>query len=495
MRSGLALFFSLALIAGTVRGQTVLRVGNTAMPPGVGNPYRYTGTPHIFTLTSLYDGLTRIDEAGTVVPWLALSWTNLDPLTWRLTLRPGVTFSNGAPFNADAVIGVVDFFRSPEAAKELVARELSMVKAARRIDDLTVDLITTQPTPHLPRALPLMAMIEPRAFAKLGADAYWAAPVGTGPFALDRAETAGWKMRAFTQSWRAPKVDRLHWIAAPDAATRVQAVLADQMDIALSLGPDEIAAIEAGGGTGATWRNAAVWAIHFHHNKDTPLRDVRVRQALNLAIDRRAFTDGLMGGATVAANQPAPSNAYGYDPGIAPIPYDPPAARRLLAEAGYPKGFKFVVQGVIGSGPADGAMFQLVAQQLAAVGVTMEVRQFPVSELLRAAVDGSWNGDGFGLTYSSEPTIDVLRTVNSHSCLWARPWYCDERIMPAIRAAQTEFDPERALALRHEIMRFYHDNWVSLFLYELPRFAGMRAGITGFKEVNSFIAFERIEKR
>jgi ABC-type transport system substrate-binding protein len=306
---------------------------------------------------------------------------------------------------------------------------------------------------------------------------------------------AGWRLAAFTGSWRAPRIARLRWIAVPDAAARVQAVLADQMDIALGLGPDEVAAIEAGGGKGATWRTAVNWALQYHQaGRDGPFNDRRVREALNLAVDRRALVDGLLAGTTIPATQPATQGTYGYNPDLPPIPHDPARARALLAEAGYPDGFKFTLQAVVGAGPADGAVFQKIAQDLAAVGVTMEIRQFPVPELIRAVTEGSWSGDAFAMSFANEQNVDALRSMQNHSCLWPHPWYCDERIMPVILAAQTEFDPERALRLRHEVMRFYREDYMALFLYELPRFAGLRADVHGFEEVHGFINVDRITK-
>ncbi len=464
------------------------------MPPSVGNPFRNTGVPHVLTWSSLFDGLTRVDVHGRVNPWLAVSWENVDSLTWRIKLRPGVRFSNGEPLTADAVVNVVNFFQSPASVREVVARELGFIKTARKLDDLTVELITDTPTPYLPRALPLLYMVEPKLWTALGPEGFAQQPVGTGPFKLDKPDIAGWKMSAFKNSWRAPRVDKLNWVVAPEAPSRVQAVLANQMDIALSLGPDDVATIEAGGSKGLTWRNSSVWAINFHHNKNTPLKDVRVRKALNFAVDRRALVEGLLGGVTIAATQAGPSNAYGYDPEIPPIPFDPATAKKLLADAGYPNGFKFVVQGVIGSGPADGAVYQKVAQDLAAIGVVMEIRQFPVNELIRAVSEGSWNGDAFGLTYATEPTIDVIRPMQTHSCLWSKPWYCDAAITPTIKAAMAEFDDAKGLELRHQVMRFYREQYASLFLYEIPRFAGLRPNIEGFEEVHGFINFDRITK-
>ncbi|MDX2225033.1 MAG: ABC transporter substrate-binding protein, partial [Rhodospirillaceae bacterium] len=316
-----------------VRADTdVLRIGTTAMPPSLGNPFRNTGTPHVFTWSAVFDGLTRIDRNGVVRPWLAVGWENLNPLTWRLALRPGVKFSNGTPFTAEAVVNIVTFLTGPAAVREVVARELNFLASARAIDPLTVELTTKEPVPLLPRHLQLLYMVEPDAWRQLGPDGFARAPVATGPYAIDRMDESGWRLSAFAGSWRAPRVAKLRWIAAPDAASRVQAVLADQMDIALGLGPDEVAAIEAGGGKGATWRTAANWALQFHQvGRNGPFNDRRVREALNLAVDRRALVDGLLAGTTVPATQPATQGTFGHNPDLPPIPHDPARARALLA--------------------------------------------------------------------------------------------------------------------------------------------------------------------
>jgi ABC-type transport system substrate-binding protein len=287
----------------------------------------------------------------------------------------------------------------------------------------------------------------------------------------------------------------LRFVVAPDAGTRAQGVLANQIDIALGLGPSEIGVIEDGRGKGVSWRNASVWAIHFHQvtGGHPAFRDRRVREAVNLAVDRDSLVRTLLQGRTVPANQPVPQMAFGYDPQLPPIPYDPPRAKALLTEAGYADGFRFVLQGVIGSGPADGDVYQKVAQDLSRIGVTMEIRPFPVAQLIRSVVEGRWEGDAFGLTISTEPTIDALRPMIQHSCLNRFAWYCDKAIMPTVKAATVETDPARALALRQEVMRHYRHAYAALYLYELPRFAGLRAGVTGFAEVHGFVSFDRIE--
>ena len=472
--------------------QDVIRIGTTALPPTLGNPFRNTGTPHIYTWSATFDGLTRIDFDGNLKPWLAGDWETTSDLTWVFRLRDDVVFSNGVPFTADAVVSVFDYLTSDAAVREAVAREFSFVKSARAIDDHTVEITTHEPAPILPRALPLLHMVEPGQWNRLGPEGFAREPVGTGPYHPVRFGATKIEYEAVPTSWRKPHVARLEKIAAPEAYARTQAVLSNQMDIAIALGPEEADAIAAAGGVGLNWPTAAMWAINFHHGKGNPLDDVRVREALNLAVDRRGLVDGLLAGIPELPTQPATSVTYGFDPSLPPIPFDRERAKQLLSDAGYPEGFSFIVQGVIGSGANDAAMYQKVAQDLAAVGVTMEIRTFPVTQLIRSVMEGGWNGDAFGVTFASEPTVDVLRPLRNHSCLWTHPWYCDERIMPAINEALVTFDVERGLELRHDIMKFYRDEWVALYLYQIVRFAGTRANVRGFSEVHGYVSYEDI---
>ncbi len=487
---------ALVLLAGMGTGAAAatLRVATTALPGSLGNPYRTTGIPNIYAWSAIFEGLTRIDAQGQLLPWLATSWKQIDPVTWHIALRPNVTFSNGARFTSDAVVNATNYLTGPAAPRELVARELGL-KSARRIDDLTVELVTVQPNPMLPRALSLFYMVEPEQWRRLGPEEFAKDPVGTGPFRVTRMAANTWDLVAVPTSWRPPKMEALRFTVAPDVSARTQSVLAKQVDLALQLGPSEAEAIDAGGGKGVPYPIAEVWAYQFHQVKGghPALRDKRVREALNIAVDRASIVKELFQGRAVPAREPATANAFGYDPSIPPIPYDPARAKALLAEAGYPTGFRFVMQAVIGSGPADADVYQKVAQDLSKIGVTMEIRPFPVQQLFRGVIEGAWDGDAFGLTYATPPTVDVLRGITSHSCLGTHPWYCDQSIMPTIRAAMVEADPAKAVALRQEIMRSYRNNYAALFLYELTRFAGTVAGLRGFAEVHGFISFDKIE--
>ncbi len=469
-----------------------MRVGLSELSPAFGNPYHYTGRPYIYTITATFDGLTRIDENGELKPWLAVSWKRLDEFRWRFRLREDVIFSNGAPFTSQAVVTVVEYLKSDDALVDVAGRYFKFLKSATPIDAHTVEIETLTPRPDLPRTLPLMYMVEPEAWTRLGREGFAAAPVGTGPFKVDRYETSKVRLSAFDESWRAPRLAGLEIIAMPDMTSRMQAVQSGALDLAMALGPEEAAAVEAAGGTAHGWLDGSLWAINFVSAHSAPLQDVRVRKAINLAVNRGQLTDILLHGVAHPANQPASRTTYGFNPDLPSIPYDPEEARRLLAQAGYGEGFTLKVEGVVGTGPADGLMYQLVARDLSMVGITMEFETIPVARLVRNVVQGGWKGDAFGLNYEFQPNLDVLRALQNHSCWWSHPWYCDERITPVMNEALSESDPVRARDLRHRIMAFYRNEYASLFLYETPRFAGSTARLQNFRMINYYIDYSNL---
>ncbi|MBP02513.1 MAG: hypothetical protein CMM25_06865 [Rhodospirillaceae bacterium] len=488
------LFLCVAYIISSLpsHAQDTLRIGTIALPPSLGDPYQYSGIPHLWTLSAVFDGLTRIDKNGALRPWLATDWEAEDQYTWLISLRKSVEFSNGEEFNATAVVNAINYLIDDNTVTGAVAPEFKFILTAEIVDNHTVRIITKIPAPGLPRVLPLLHIVEPKHWYNLGPKDFAKNPVGTGPYHPTEFSPTQIKFEAVNTSWRAPKISKLEIIATPDSYSRSQAVITGEIDIAMGLGPDEIHSITNNGGKGLDWRVAAIWAIHFHHNNGSPLDNVSIRQALNIAINRDTLIENLLDGRTVPANQPGPAVAFGFDPTIPEIEYNPQKARQLLEEAGYQNGFKFVVEGAIGAGANDSAVYQQVAQDLANVGVIMEIRTVSVPQLIRSVIEGQWNGDAFGITYATEPTIDVLRPMRNHSCLWYHPWYCDESIMPTIKQAGTTFNPQLALTLRHKIMQHYRNQWVSLYLYQTVRFAGTTKNVVGFEEVHGLINYENI---
>ena len=483
------------LFLGTAAAEAqTLRLALPELPPGMGYPYRVMTMPTLYTVSAMFDGLTRIDEHGTVQPWLATSWTQTSPVTWELELRDDVVFHNGRPFTSEAVVAVVSFLSDRAGLGEAVATEMEFLHSAAALDDYTVEIRTDYTVPILPRFLPVMHMVEPEAFAAMDQDSFALEPVGTGPFKIESFGAAKATFTAHTAGWRAPRIGGLEIYAVPEATSRVQALVSGSVDIALALGPDDRSLVESIGGEFRGWRSETVRTISFVLTEEPgPLDDVRVREALNLAVDRQTIIDGLLGGITSPANQGTTPAAEGYNPNLPPIPYDPARARTFLAEAGYGDGFAMTVEAVIGASGTDRAMYQQVARYLQDIGVKMSIVPVTFAHLFGHFERGGWHGEAFGMVYSTEPVIDTIRPLRNNSCLRPAPWYCNEALSSLIEQALTEQNVTKRIALKQRIVARYREQAPAIFLWPEPRFAGLGPDVTGYRDVHGFISYDTVD--
>lgn len=477
-------------------GSKTLRLAVVSLPPALGNPYRGTGVPTIYTYRALFEGLTFVTEAGDVEPLLATSWENIDELTWKFTLRDDVVFHNGAPFTADAVVVAIEYLKSPEARIEPIARDLGAIESAEALNDHTVIIRTNVAAPLLPALTEALMIVEPNQWKRLGREGFAVEPIGTGPFKLIKWEEAKATLAAHREGWRPPKVDALHIFALPDVSSRVQAILSDRVDIAVAMSRDDILAIETGGGRGDVGKTASVLGISFilaQIADDHPLQDKRVRQALNYAVNKDAYIDALFGGLTKSASQPSTEAGFGYNQDVKAYPYDPDRARALLADAGYADGFSFTAQVTIGGGASLAPAYQQVAADLLNVGVVMTLSTMPVQQLIRGIQEGEWRGEAFGMNYSVERTTDSLRPARLHSCIQRIPWYCNEDLTEKIIAAFATSDLDLRRARTEEIMAFYHDDAPAIWMHEVVMFKALGPRVKNFRQDHTVLNYHEIE--
>jgi len=480
----------------TASSPKTLRVAVMVIPPDRGYPYNSTGIPTIYTYRAIFDGLTYVTEAGVVEPFLATSWQQVDPLTWRFQLREGVTFSNGAPFTADAVVFAVQHLTRPDAAIDAIARELPGLESAVAESPTSVVIKTKRIEPLLPASLEQLLIVEPDHFKRVGKDGFAAQPIGTGPFMVKTWGAAKVELTAYKNSWRPPKVDALEIIALPETSTRVQAIESSQIDIAVALGYENMSTLEQSGATtnvSTTPSTLAVTFILVGLPPGHPLQDKRVRQALNYAVNKEAYIQALFGGLTKPASQPTTASGFGYNPAILPYPYDPERAKKLLAEAGYPNGFSFTAEVTNNGGAALSETYQQVSADLARIGVTMNLQTITVAQLLRITQEGIFGGQAFGMNFSAERTTDALRPTRLHSCLRPKPWYCDTALTAKIEQAYATGDLEERRKLTQEVMAVYHDDAPVIWLHEVAMFEGLSKRVRNYRVDNTVIRYDLVE--
>ncbi len=473
-----------------------LRVGVVDLPPSLGNPYASVGLPSGHFWGSLYDGLTQISTTGDVTPSLALSWEQTQPTQWQFMLRQDVRFHNGAPFNAQDVVTTIQYLQSAEAARYLIANEVKNIASVRALSEHVVEINTLEPDVILPRRVSLIMVIEGQSWLQLGAEAYARAPIGTGPFAFVRwgkGNSSAVLSASDTAIRSAKDVKNLTMVAVPNAVAREQALLSGEFDLIENINADSVAAIENAG-----------FDIHVHPRSqvislalpnvargESPLNSYEVRQALNIAVDRFVIAEQIYGGLVEAASQGAVTGTVGFNPDLKPFPYDPPLARRMLADAGYPDGFPMTIAILQVDGSGGEIAYQKVAQDLTAIGVSATIRAMPAPEFLRRFARNDWGPyDAFSLLWNSEPIRDAGRTLEYFSCLRPQPFFCDEDVAKAIVKSRAESDPEARKASLQKIMARMKELAPAIWLNNTMQITASRPHVANIQMGTNGLRFE-----
>ena len=470
--------------AGAGSPDDVLRVGVNGFPASLGNPYKGNGRPGTLIWYSLFDALTQLDEHGNLVPGLALSWQPITPTRWQFKLREGVRFSDGTPFDAPAAVAVIDWLSSSSGKSTVIGNELRGISSVHANGASIVEVETRVPDPILPKRMVGALMVEPRSWKELGPDGFALRPIGTGPYVLERWDqrTRRAYAKANRDSWRATHFARMEFVELPEAAVRTQSLLSRDVDVAL-VEIEELDRLEKRGYPVVAAPSMSVMSLGFITERASPgpLQNVRVRQALNYAVDRQSIARALLRGYGRAASQPATAISFGYDADLQPYAYDPQRARQLLAAAGYPNGFAMTADVQVGSFPADTLIYQSMAHYLRQVGVEITLRLTTFPQYLRNLQRNTFTADAFGASWNSAPYNDATRPMETFSCNRPHPFFCDRPLAAQLKEASSILDEATRLTAMQHLAHAYQDTAPALFLVEQvdlyahsPRLANVR---------------------
>jgi peptide/nickel transport system substrate-binding protein len=469
----------IALACAGAGAQTVLRIGMTAadIPATTSQPDSgFEGNR--FTGITMFDGLTQwdlssADKPSVIIPGLATEWATdaKDRTKWIFKLRKGARFHDGTDVNADAI--VFNFEKvlkkdAPHYDARLVAQtapRMPTVTGARKIDDYTVEVQTSEPDSFVPINLSNLFIASPTAWAKTRSWAEFAkAPVGSGPWKFvrlvprERLELE--KYAGYWDAKRVPKTDRVVLIPMPDSNTRVNALLSGQVDWIEAAPGDSIPQLKSRGMQITSNPYPHTWPWQFSFVPEHPTADVRVRQAMNLAIDRDAIVALLGGFAAPAKGAVPPGHPWWGSPKF-DIKYDPAQAKKLLAEAGYGPGKPVKVKVQI-SQSGSGQMLplpmnELIQQQMKAVGIEVEFDVLVWETLFNnwriGAKDPKSNGaHAINVSFATQDPFFAFarfydsRMVSPRSVNWG--WIQDPEFDKLVAAARSSFEgKERDAAL------------------------------------------------
>lgn len=431
----LAAGLALAVLAVTVGASSVeaadLRIGRAAEQSSLDPQFASTGV-NIDTAMDLFDGLVTSDAQNQTQPALAVAWKATDPTTWRISLRPDVSFHDGSRFTAADVLfslGRVNSVANSPAPYLRAVRGISSVVA---IDPLTVEIKTSGPNPTLMEQVGMVFMLNAQAAAGLGTSDLNAGRgmVGTGPYKF-----AGWKpgqrldMERNGAWWGGtPAWEHVSLRYIPADGGRVAALLAGDVDLIDSVPPAEARHLEAEPRVKVfSIASTRIVYLAVDSARDispfvtdlagkpldrNPLKDARVRLAISKMIDRNALANRLLDGSAEPAGQMVPQGLGGFDPTLPAPALDLAGARTLLGEAGYPQGFGITLHGSSDRLPQDGAVAQALGQMLRRGGLAVNgVVPLPYNVYASAASRQAYSLFLFSFGTSSGSASEAYVTV------------------------------------------------------------------------------------
>lgn len=411
------------------------------IPLTSGQPDRGAGA-YKFTGYTLYDPLVAWemnigDRPGKLVPGLATGWKvdTADPTKWLFTLREGVKFHDGSAFDADAVVWNLDKVLDEKAAHydrrqaAQVKPRLPSIASWRKLDAKTVEITTKTVDSFFPYQMLWFLVSSPAQYEKLGRDwdKFAREPSGTGPFRLTRLvprELAELSKNAdYWNKDRRAKVDKLVLVPMPEVLARTNALIAGQVDLIETPAPDTVPQLKRAGMRIVENVTPHVWNYHLSVLPGSPWTDIRLRKAMNLAIDRNGVVALMNGLAKPAVGQVDPASPWFGKPGFE-IKYDPEAAKKLLAEAGYSPAKPLKATFVIAQG-GTGQMLSLpmnefIQQNLKEVGIEIDFRVVELELLYTHWRKGAKDEINAGISsnniayVTSDPLYAIIRFFHSN---------------------------------------------------------------------------------
>ena len=436
---GLALLLS---TAGVALGQT-LTVG-LATGPTSADPHFHALTPNAAFRKHIHEGLTHLNARNRPEPELAVSWEKVADTTWRFRLRPNVTFQDGTPFTARDVI--YSYCRVPNVPNSpgLYRPYTSGIRAMRAPDALTLEIDTNGPAPFLADDLANVGIISakaagaPESFTYDGGTcgiATWPATasfnsagpvaVGTGPYRLVSFHpNTDAVLERFDGYWgRRPDHARVVMQVITAHGARTAALLSGSVDVIERPPAENLERLRADPAI-ALFEAPPANIIYMSFDQalepspmvpgtegKNPFKDVRVRRAVSMAINRDAIVSHILGGTGSPAYQMAAPTMVGHDAALAVERFDPEGARRLLAEAGYPKGFRLTLHTTTGRYQSDVEVAQAIAQMLARVGINTQVEAVPPAAYFANATNQKYSFFLGGVGANFGESLMVLRAL------------------------------------------------------------------------------------
>jgi len=424
---------------------------------------------------NVFDHLAARDlKTGKVGPSLATSWRALDDTTWEVKLRQGVRFHDGTPFTARDVKASFDRVLDPE--KKLTARgNHAKIKSVEVVDDHTVRFKTDGPYPVFVERLTALVMESEKQIKEKGHEYMQENPVGTGPYKLVRWNKKQEHLLVRNDDYWGPKpaFKYVRVRIIPEQATQIAELISGGVDIIKAVPPDQMDVINNSGQARTVaspiLRTSMIQLDQSGRAGKNPFQDKRVRLAANLAADMDSIIKHVLSGLGDRVATTVNPMAFGFDPTLKPYKQDQAAAKKLLAEAGYPNGFEVgflqqppvVEPGLLQTGEA-------ITADLAKVGIRTRKRYIGESSVHTNLVRDNkaepmfdWSWGYYSIFDADAIFFDVMTCGQPYS------YYCNKQFDDLVIQGRSTLDAKRRQEIYAKAQKLIYDDAAYLFKWGL----------------------------
>ncbi|UHS63657.1 ABC transporter substrate-binding protein [Agrobacterium vaccinii] len=429
------------------------------------DPQFHNASQNIAVSRNMFETLTQMDPDSRIIPNLAESWTKIDDLTWEFKLRPA-KFQDGSDFTAEDVAWSLQRPNTIENSPSSFAIYTRAITKTEVVDPHTVRLITKTPYPLLPADLTSVFIVSKKASEGITSEKF-ATPehmIGTGPYKFvkytpdDRVV-----MTRFDDYWGGkPAWDNVTIRFMPNDGSRMTALLSGDVNAIENVPTPDIEKVKANPDlVYSAKKTHRLIFLFLDSGRDSspgvkaadgsaiaknPLTDVRVRKAINMAIDRKAISDRLMMGLAYPTNNLSTDQMLGFDPALENVPFDQAAAKKLLADAGYPDGFRLTLGTPNNRLLNDERVAQAIAQMLTRIGIRTDVDAVPFSAINTKGNKGEFSAVMMGWGVQTAEASSGIRMMVACPDK-ARGWgvvnwshYCNPALTEQLVALTSEMD-------------------------------------------------------
>lgn len=470
------------------------------------DPYSYGDSYTINFLNHIYEGLVRYNRDLKIEPALAAGWEIVSPTTWRFTLREGVKFHDGSDFTAEDVLASLQ--RVSDETSPLKGN-LPAYKSATIVDDHTIDVELNGAYPLLLNDLTNIHIFdkgwlvannaEKPTDVSAGVEGYATFNAnGTGPFVLESRTPEAKTVLTVNENWwdtPAHNLTRIEFNPISSAATRVAALLSGEVDFVDSAPVQDLPRLEAADNLQILERtDLRTVMLGFNRRPElvaggqNPMNDLRVRQAMQMAVDMDLIHDKVMRGKSRNAGTLVAPSIPGYSEALdTPAAYDPEKAKALLAEAGYPDGFEFDFVCTNESYVNEEQFCQAIASMWSRVGLKPKLDIGPTAKQTPKRANGQ--ADVYTIGWATLPMLDtysilvqMLRTKEDNSGVFNWGGWSYPELDKLTDAAAVELDRDTRLQMETDALKIAKDEIIMMPLHQQPMAWAVSNGFSDFPQ-------------